>query len=67
LRKQIRFETADDIKTIELAVRIINVKSEHGERISFARFAGQAAHDSAVQILKENPDLIASLSVQDPD
>jgi len=56
LRKQIRFKNFEQLKVIQIAVKITEDKLSNGESISFSSFVRSAAYVAAVQIIKDNPD-----------
>jgi len=56
LRKQIRFKNIDELKTIHLAVKIVEDTLTQGEKISFSSFVRAAAHGAALEVIKKNPD-----------
>ena len=61
LRKQIRFRDFDELKTILLAVKIVEDTLTQGEKITFSSFVRAAAHGAAVEIIKKNPDHMKDL------
>jgi len=58
LRKQIRFKNIEELKTIQLAVKIVEDTLTKGESVSFSSFVRAAAHFAALQVIKDNPDHI---------
>lgn len=56
LRKQIRFRNEDELKTIQLAVKIVEDTLTKGEKITFSSFVRAAAYGAAKEVIKKNPD-----------
>jgi len=56
LRKQIRFQNIDQLKIIQLAVKIVEDTLTKGEKISFSSFVRAAAIGAANEVIKKNPD-----------
>jgi uncharacterized protein (DUF1778 family) len=55
LRKQIRFKSDEQIKTIKLAVKIVEDTLTKGEKITFSAFVRSAAEGAAKEVIKNNP------------
>ena len=55
LRKQIRFKSVEQLKTIKLAVKIVEDTLTKGEKITFSAFVRSAAEGAAREVIKNNP------------
>jgi len=56
LRKQIRFKNFEQLKAIQLAVKITEDTLTKGESITFSAFVRAAAYAAAQQIINNNPE-----------
>jgi len=56
LRKQIRFKDEEQLRTIKLAIKIVEDTLTKGEGITFSSFIRAAAYGAALDIIKKNPD-----------
>ncbi len=54
LRKQIRFSSEEELKTIHQAVEIISKSLIHGERVTFSSFIRAAAIKAAIAVINKD-------------
>lgn len=54
LKKQIRFSSEEELKTINQAVEIISKSLTLGERITFSSFVRTAAIKAAIEVINKD-------------